>query len=160
METKLSGQRGAAPLRILMLERGTWWTTPVETVQDKQVKTRDFLIRKGQPTQEWSSLNDYRGMFDLVRRCRYSATRPQGLYDFSPIGKHGLFSLENDGVSVLRASGVGGGSLSTRRSSSGRQRLSSMTRAGRAPGAADPAPRCAGPTTSAPSKRCRTAWRP
>ena len=25
--------------RVLMLERGTWWTTPVATVQDKQVKT-------------------------------------------------------------------------------------------------------------------------
>src|SRR5689334_20042719 len=37
----------ATPLRILMLERGTWWTTPTETVQDKQVKTRDFLIAKG-----------------------------------------------------------------------------------------------------------------
>jgi choline dehydrogenase-like flavoprotein len=28
-----------------------------------------------------------------------------------PIGKRGLFNLQNDGVSVLRASGVGGGSL-------------------------------------------------
>jgi choline dehydrogenase-like flavoprotein len=106
-----AGKSPAAPLRILMLERGTWWTTPTETIQDKQVKTRDFLIRKGQPTQEWSSLNDYRGMLDLVRRCRYSKRRPQGLYDFAPIGKHGLFNVRNDGVSVLRASGVGGGSL-------------------------------------------------
>jgi cholesterol oxidase len=24
---------------ILMLERGTWWTTPTSTVQDKEVKT-------------------------------------------------------------------------------------------------------------------------
>ena len=24
---------------ILMLERGTWWTTPISTVQDKEVKT-------------------------------------------------------------------------------------------------------------------------
>lgn len=111
MEGKLAGKPPAAPLRILMLERGTWWTTPTETLQDKQVKTRDFLIRKGQPTQEWSSLSDYRGMLDLVRRCRYSERRPQGLYDFAPIGKHGLFNTRNDGVSVLRASGVGGGSL-------------------------------------------------
>ena len=111
MESKLAGKPPAAPLRILMLERGTWWTTPTETIQDKQVKTRDFLIRKGQATQEWSSLSDYRGMMDLVRRCRYSERRPQGLYDFAPIGKHGLFNTRNDGVSVLRASGVGGGSL-------------------------------------------------
>jgi len=111
LEAKLAGRPPAAPLRILMLERGTWWTTPTETVQDKQVKTRDFLIRKGQATQEWSSLGDYRGMMDLVRRCRYSERRPQGLYDFAAIGKHGFFNTRNDGVSVLRASGVGGGSL-------------------------------------------------
>ena len=111
MDTRLAGRPPAPPLRILMLERGTWWTTPNETIQDKQVKTRDFLISKGQPTQEWSSLSDHRGMFDLLRRCRYSARRPQGLYDFQPIGKRGLFSLSNDGISVLRASGVGGGSL-------------------------------------------------
>jgi choline dehydrogenase-like flavoprotein len=111
MEGRLAGKPPAAPLRILMLERGTWWTTPTETIQDKQVKTRDFLIRKGQATQEWSSLSDYRGMMDLVRRCRYSERRPQGLYDFAAIGKHGLFKTRNDGVSVLRASGVGGGSL-------------------------------------------------
>lgn len=112
MESRLAGRAPSAPpLRVLMLERGTWWTTPMETIQDKQVKTRDFLIWKGQPTQEWSSLNDYRGMLDLVRRCRYSVNRPQGLYDFAAIGKHGLFNASNDGVSVLRASGVGGGSL-------------------------------------------------
>jgi choline dehydrogenase-like flavoprotein len=101
----------ATPLRILMLERGTWWTTPTETVQDKQVKTRDFLISKGQATQEWSSLGDARGMSDLLHRCRFTEERPQGLFDFLPIGKRGLFNLRNDGVSVLRASGVGGGSL-------------------------------------------------
>jgi choline dehydrogenase-like flavoprotein len=111
MESRHAGKPAGTPLRILMLERGTWWTTPMETLQDKQVRTRDFLIWKGQPTQEWSSLNDYRGMIDLVRRCRYSDTRPQGLYDFTAIGKRGLFNLDNDGVSVLRASGVGGGSL-------------------------------------------------
>src|SRR5262245_36228275 len=111
LDGKLAGRPAAAPLRILMLERGTWWTTPMETVQDKQVKTRDFLILKGQPTQEWSALNDYRGMFDLMGRCRYSEKRPQGLYEFVSIGKRGFLNLENDGVSVLRASGVGGGSL-------------------------------------------------
>jgi choline dehydrogenase-like flavoprotein len=100
-----------APLRILMLERGTWWTTPTDTVQDKQVKTRDFLLARGQATQEWSSLGDARGMTDLLRRCRYTEQRPQGLFDFLPIGKRGLFNMRNDGVSVLRASGVGGGSL-------------------------------------------------
>ena len=56
-------------------------------------------------------MNDFRGMSDLLGRCRYTEQRPQGLYDFVPIGKRGLFNLQNDGVSVLRASGVGGGSL-------------------------------------------------
>ena len=56
-------------------------------------------------------MNDFRGMSDLLGRCRYTEKRPQGLYDFVPIGKRGLFNLQNDGVSVLRASGVGGGSL-------------------------------------------------
>lgn len=111
MDARLAARPPAAPLRILMLERGTWWTTPTETIQDKQVKTRDFLVAKGQPTQEWSALADHRGMVDLLRRCRYSEQRPQGLYDFMPIGKRGMLNLQNDGVSVLRASGVGGGSL-------------------------------------------------
>src|SRR4030095_15354447 len=105
MEAKLAAKPGVAPLRILMIERGTWWTTPIETIQDKQVNTREFLIWKGQPTQEWSSLNDARGMLDLIGRCRLTPARPQGLYDFSPIGKTGAFSPRNDGVSVLRASG-------------------------------------------------------
>jgi choline dehydrogenase-like flavoprotein len=101
-----SQRLGKPPLQILMLERGTWWTTPTETLQDKQVKTRDFLVARGQPTQEWSSLGDYRGMLDLIERCRRSEQRPQGLYDFAMIGQR-----RNDGVAVLRASGVGGGSL-------------------------------------------------
>jgi hypothetical protein len=32
---------------VLMLERGTWWTTPVGTVQDKEVRAFDFLVGKG-----------------------------------------------------------------------------------------------------------------
>ena len=31
---------------VLVLERGTWWTTPVTTVQDKDVSVYDFLDRK------------------------------------------------------------------------------------------------------------------
>src|SRR6266487_2422831 len=51
--------------RLLMLERGTWWTTPVSTVQDKNVKTRDFIARKNQPVQFWSSQNYFMGLVDL-----------------------------------------------------------------------------------------------
>src|SRR5947207_14957576 len=54
---------------ILMLERGTWWTTPVGTVQDKEVLAYDFLRSKQQPVQFWSSLNHFRGFIDIFTRC-------------------------------------------------------------------------------------------
>jgi choline dehydrogenase-like flavoprotein len=94
--------------RVLMLERGTWWTTPVETVQDKEVRTRELLLKRLEPTQEWSTANDLHGVVDLITRCRRTVLRPLGLYEFTTIGKRGL---TNDGVAILRASGVGGGSL-------------------------------------------------
>src|SRR5712691_4368411 len=99
---------------ILFLERGTWWTTPVTTVQDKEVKTFDFLVRKGQPVQYWSSQNHFRGFIDIFTRCFKRKSNEDGLYDFTLLGKRGLLGLfggENDGVSIIRASGVGGGSL-------------------------------------------------
>ena len=55
--------------KILMLERGTWWTTPVSTVQDKDVNMAAFLQRKDQPVQLWSSQNHFRGFLDLISRC-------------------------------------------------------------------------------------------
>src|SRR5229473_2616064 len=99
---------------ILMLERGTWWTTPVGTVQDKEVKTYDFLARKGQPVQFWSTLNNFRGFVDIFTRCLRRKKNEDGLYDFSLMGRRGLLSFlgrQNDGVNVVRACGVGGGSL-------------------------------------------------
>jgi cholesterol oxidase len=99
---------------ILMLERGTWWTTPVSTVQDKDVANYQFLAKKGQPVQYWSSLNDFRGFIDLFTRCYRRPGNEDGLYDMTRLGKPGflgLFGGENDGVSILRACGVGGGSL-------------------------------------------------
>src|SRR5207302_6748820 len=54
---------------ILMLERGTWWTTPVATVQDKEIANYTFLASKGQPVQYWSSLNHFRGGIDRFTRC-------------------------------------------------------------------------------------------
>ena len=103
------------PRRILMLERGTWWTTPVGTVQDPEVATYDFLVKqRHQPAQVWPSQNHFRGVLDIVSRCRRHAGNPDGLYDFMALGRRwlfGLLPLANDGVSVLRASGVGGGSL-------------------------------------------------
>lgn len=99
---------------ILMLERGTWWTTPVGTVQDKEVAAYDFLKSKSQPVQFWSAQNHFRGFIDLFTRCFRRPKNEDGLYDFTRLGRKkllGLFGGENDGVSIIRASGVGGGSL-------------------------------------------------
>ena len=101
--------------KILMLERGTWWTTPVSTVQDKEVATFDFLKSNKQPVQYWSAVGTTRGLIDIVTRCYRTARNADGLYDLMALGRKGLlFGLigrHSDGVSVIRASGVGGGSL-------------------------------------------------
>jgi choline dehydrogenase-like flavoprotein len=100
--------------KVLMIERGTWWTTPVNTVQDQHVKTYDFLVSKGQPVQFWSSLNHFRGFIDLFTRCFRRSKNEDGLFEFTLLGKTGflgLFGNQNDGVSIIRANGVGGGSL-------------------------------------------------
>ncbi len=100
--------------RIVILERGTWWTTPVPTVQDPQIATPKFLRTHGQPVQYWSSLDHFKGIIDLFTRCLKRPRNEDGLYDISHMGRKGflgLFGGENDGVSVLRANGVGGGSL-------------------------------------------------
>ena len=99
---------------LLMLERGTWWTTPVETVQDKRVAALKFLEERGQPVQCWSSAENFRGFLDIFTRCVRRKRNPDGLYDLTNFGRYGPFRLglmANDGVTILRASGVGGGSL-------------------------------------------------
>jgi len=99
---------------VLILERGTWWTTPVGTVQDKEVKTFDFLASKEQPVQYWSSVNHLKGAIDIFLRCFRRPRNPDGLYDLTRLGTRGfwgLFRRQNDGVSILTANGVGGGSL-------------------------------------------------
>ncbi len=99
---------------ILMLERGTWWTTPVGTVQDKEVKTYDFLSQNTQPVQFWSTPNHFSGFLDIFTRCFRHQKNQDGLYDLSFLGRVGIlgiFGRQNDGVSVIRACGVGGGSL-------------------------------------------------
>src|SRR5713101_5823136 len=68
---------------ILMLERGTWWTTPVATVQDKEIANYTFLAGKGQPVQYWSSLNHFRGFIDLFTRCYRRPSNEDGLYDLT-----------------------------------------------------------------------------
>jgi choline dehydrogenase-like flavoprotein len=98
--------------RVLMLERGTWWTTELATVQDREVETYDFLKSKKQPVQYWASADDFSGVIDLATRCLRRTKNEDGLYELSVFGSRGLFGLRtNDGVSILRACGVGGGSL-------------------------------------------------
>lgn len=100
--------------KILMLERGTWWTTPVSTVQDKEVANYKTLSDAGEPVQYWSSQNYFRGFIDLFTRCYRRPGNEDGLYDVTRLGKTGflgLFGGESDGVSIVRACGVGGGSL-------------------------------------------------
>lgn len=110
--------------KILMLERGTWWTTPVSTVQDKEVRTRMLLQEKNQPVQVWSSQNHFLGFLDIFTRClrRVKATsltsllsarrNEDGLLDLTWFGERGWFGpKKNDGVMIARACGVGGGSL-------------------------------------------------
>src|SRR5436309_6509315 len=102
------------PPSVLMLERGVWWTTPVPTVQDHVVETKAFLERRNQPVQVWASAEDLRGAIDIFTRCVRRPGNEKGLYDFTHFGRAGVlgaFGKKNDGVSVLRASGVGGGSL-------------------------------------------------
>jgi len=98
---------------VLMLERGTWWTTPVGTVQDPEVRTYGWLKdEKQQPVQLWSSAENFRGFIDIYTRCFRRKGNEDGLYDLTVFGRRGLFGLrENDGVTILRACGVGGGSL-------------------------------------------------
>jgi choline dehydrogenase-like flavoprotein len=99
--------------KIHILERGTWWTTPVSTVQDKAVKTFGFLKERKQPVQYWSSAEHLKGFIDILLRCVRRPGNQDGLYDLMQCGKRGFLGIgrESDGVTILRASGVGGGSL-------------------------------------------------
>lgn len=112
---------------VLMLERGTWWTTPISTVQDKEVRAAEFLVKNQQPVQFWTAQNHFRGFIDIFSRC-FRRTRDEniftrlfkslrnedGLFDLTIMGKRGFLGLlgrKSDGITVVRASGVGGGSL-------------------------------------------------
>jgi cholesterol oxidase len=106
---KAGGRAGS----VVMLERGTWWSTPVETVSDKSLKARKLLQDHGQPVQLWSSAEHFKGFLDIFTRCLRRKGNEDGLYELTTFGRRGLFGAlaKNDGISVLRASGVGGGSL-------------------------------------------------
>src|SRR5882672_8641554 len=86
-------QASGALRRIVILERGTWWTTPVPTVQDPKIATPGFLQKRGQPVQYWSSLDQFKGVLDLFTRCVRRRGNEDGLYDISQMGKKGLLGL-------------------------------------------------------------------
>src|ERR1051326_1927264 len=79
---------------VLMLERGTWWTTPVGTVQDKEVATYDFLkTTNKQPVQFWSTPNHFVGFLDIFTRCFRRKKNEDGLYDLSLVGRRGILGI-------------------------------------------------------------------
>src|SRR5215217_8767410 len=99
--------------KVLLMERGTWWTTPVGTVADKEVAAYAMLKKQNQPVQFWSANNSFRGLVDILTRCTHHEGNVRGLFELTGFGVKGFLGLlgKNDGVTVLRASGVGGGSL-------------------------------------------------
>ena len=69
---------------------------------------------RGQPVQFWSAAEHFRGFLDIFTRCVRRKNNEDGLYELTNFGRRGLFGLglsQNDGVTILRACGVGGGSL-------------------------------------------------
>jgi choline dehydrogenase-like flavoprotein len=99
--------------KVLLMERGTWWTTPVGTVQDKEVAVAAMLKKQNQPVQFWPANNSFRGLVDILTRCTHHEGNVRGLFELTGFGTRGRLGLfgKNDGLTVLRASGVGGGSL-------------------------------------------------
>ncbi len=96
--------------RVVVLERGQWWTTPFETIQDQTVSTYDYLKKTvAQPVQRWASAENFRGLFDVLTRCVRSPQNPGGLLEITqfkpPPGEVDPL------LSVITSSGVGGGSL-------------------------------------------------
>src|SRR5437763_14686979 len=89
--------------------------TPVLAVQDNNSKMYTFLKDEHkQPVQFCSSAEHFRGFVDIFSRCVRRKNNEDGLYELTNFGKRGLFGLglsQNDGVTILRACGVGAGAL-------------------------------------------------
>jgi choline dehydrogenase-like flavoprotein len=102
-------QKRAKGESVLILERGAWWTTPVETVQDNAIQTPGFLAKNGQPYRYWASADHLRGLVDLFVRCFKRPGQDDGVFDITRFGADN--GNDSDGVSIVRANGVGGGSL-------------------------------------------------
>src|ERR1041385_8463637 len=78
--------------RILILERGTWWTTPVSTIQDPLIKTPGFLHDRNQPVQKWAAAENSHGLQDLLHRCLKSQKPPNQQFFISVAEEGFVFS--------------------------------------------------------------------
>jgi len=91
--------------RVCVLERGQWWVsdevpkTSAGTTDGKPT-IREYLESREAPYATWPTLNDTTGLLRVVASSR-TIDPVRGVYDYR--------SMKN--VSVLSASGVGGGSL-------------------------------------------------
>lgn len=89
--------------KILVLERGTWWTTPEALGKPPEPAPPDIASwakDNRQPVQYWPRPDHREGLLDLFASIRHGGN-PDGLYVYSQF----------DDVNILSASGVGGGSL-------------------------------------------------
>jgi choline dehydrogenase-like flavoprotein len=91
--------------KVCVLERGQWWVsgeTPTATTgtTDGEPTIRGYLEEENVPYGVWATPDDFAGLLRLVGASR--AINPtKGVYDFR--------TMKN--VSIVSASGVGGGSL-------------------------------------------------
>jgi cholesterol oxidase len=89
--------------RVLILERGTWWTTPEDLGKPPDPPPPDlrkWAAENHHPVQYWPRPDHTQGLLDLFASIRHDGNR-DGLYVYSQF----------DEVNILSASGVGGGSL-------------------------------------------------
>ncbi|MBV8573513.1 MAG: GMC family oxidoreductase [Acetobacteraceae bacterium] len=88
---------------VLVLERGTWWTTPERLGKPPAPPPPDlptWAAATGQPVQYWPRPDHTDGLLDLFASVRWSGN-VEGLYVLSQF----------DECNIVSASGVGGGSL-------------------------------------------------
>ncbi len=89
--------------QVLVLERGTWWTTPEQLGKPPAPAPPDlpeWAAKHGHPVQYWPRPDHSDGLLDLFASIRHAGNR-DGLYCFDQF----------DEVNIVHASGVGGGSL-------------------------------------------------
>jgi choline dehydrogenase-like flavoprotein len=112
-EERNQGKEEAEWERVCILERGQWWVsheipfTPQDKRPDNQRNMLEFLRDEDQPYGFWAHPDNVKGITRLLSMARQVNRR--GLYDYRPIGQ-----ADEDGntnLTVLCASGVGGGSL-------------------------------------------------